>query len=198
MQLITIAKTGFDPTTLQPVSQALRSGRVAILPTDTVYGLATLPKYQARLFKLKKRPAKKAIPWLAAETSALDKFCVGVPDYAHELAERYWPGALTLICKTGPDARALWSGAADSLALRVPDEEVIREVIRQVGTPLAVTSANLSGLSPQTSYRLVDPRIKQLAEVAVDDGQSFGHEPSTIVDCTGEAPRILRQGPVEL
>jgi tRNA threonylcarbamoyl adenosine modification protein (Sua5/YciO/YrdC/YwlC family) len=157
--------------------------------------VAALPRHEAKLFALKRRPAQKHIAWLVAEAGALDAYGVAVPQYARALARAYWPGALTLIVRGSAD---LVSAGWPTIALRMPDDAVMLEVLRLVGQPLAVSSANLSGAPAPVELAQVDAAILNGADYAVDGGVAPHRAASTIVDCTGPAPAIVREGPIKL
>lgn len=176
---------------------ALRRGAVVGLPTDTVYGLAADPFSRegvALLFSLKGRPAIKPIPILAA--SVEQAAGVGIVEGpARAAAARHWPGALTAVVPRAPGLPD-WIGdpGRDSVGIRVPAHPTALALLAEAG-PLAVTSANLTGRPPaldETGARAI------FADgVAVYlPGRGGGGDPSTVVDFTGRAPRVLRAGPV--
>lgn len=166
---------------MKPVVDALLAGEVVAVPTDTVYGLvATLDNAQ-RLFEVKQRPADVDLPVLCADRAQAQSLAADpLPDLAAQ-----WPGALTLVVRRAPSLTANLGAHAHTVGLRVPDHPVPRELARHVG-PLASTSANLHGKPPATTA----------AEIALDvlvvDGGVCNGKPSTVVDCTGPEPRVLR------
>lgn len=179
--------------------EALRDGLAAIVATDTVYGLAALPGSAgyASIFELKERPTDQTLPWLVHALDVLDALADDVPAYARRLAQMFWPGALTLVLHASKLARELGDVAADgTIALRCPDDANLLALLDELGGPLACTSANVHG-KPAPSC-LVDvpasmrglPGGDSLPE-ACHDGRA-----STIVDCTGPYPKILREGPI--
>ncbi|MGI6590612.1 MAG: L-threonylcarbamoyladenylate synthase [Eggerthellaceae bacterium] len=179
---------------------ALQEGLPVILPTDTVYGLAVAPRYADspnQLFAIKERPQSKPVAWLVSGVEDLDNFGVEVPAYARNLARRYWPGPLTIIvkanCETVP---APFQSEAGTIGLRMPDDDVTREIIERTRSPLATTSANLSGKEAPYRFADIDPAVRSRVPVALDDEQRKSGLPSTVVDCTDAAPRILRKGAV--
>jgi len=189
--------TGPSPADLAEVIAALGRGEVVGLPTDTVYGLGADPFAPAaveRLFAVKRRPAVKPIPLLAASVEQAEQ--VGVlTGAAREAVERHWPGALTVVVRRAPGLPD-WLGdpARDSVGLRVPDHPAALVLLAAAG-PLAVTSANRSGVVP--ALDAAGARAIFGAEVAAYlPGVGGGGAPSTIVDFTGRAPRRLRAGPV--
>lgn len=189
--------TGPSPGELAGAVDALRRGAVVGLPTDTVYGLGVDPflwEAVALLFTVKRRPAVKPIPLLAASVEQAE--WVGVLTGAARAAvERHWPGALTVVVRRTPRLPD-WLGdpVRDSVGLRVPDHPAALALLVESG-PLAVTSANRSGAPP--ALDAAGARALFGAEVAAYlPGAGGGGAPSTVVDFTGRAPRVLRAGPV--
>jgi L-threonylcarbamoyladenylate synthase len=168
-------------------------------PTDTVYGVGALAFYETAvlaIYEAKARPEEKAIPVLIADVSEVDKVAEGMPDRARRLAERFWPGPLTLVVKKRHTIPAAVS-PTDTIGLRVPDHPVARELLRAAG-PMAVTSANLSGQpSPCTADEVLGQLSGRIAMI-LDGGRTPGGVPSTVVDCTKEAFIILREGPIRI
>lgn len=179
--------------------EALAGGSVAIVATDTVIGLAALPGSAGYhdIFALKNRPQDQTLPWLVADASALDQFACDVPAYAHNLVKMFWPGALTVVLRASQQARALGGVADDgTLAFRCPDAPQLLELLEKIGSPLACTSANKHGMRAATTPNEVPADMRGVAgfdELAFVQG---ARQASTIVDCTGEIPKILRQGPI--
>jgi len=190
--------TGPVPLELGEVLAALGRGEVVGLPTDTVYGLGADPFSRSaveRLFAVKRRPAVKPIPLLAASVEQAGR--VGVlAGAAREAVERHWPGALTVVVRRAPGLPD-WLGdpARDSVGLRVPDHPAALVLLAAAG-PLAVTSANRSGLAPAPDAA-VARAIFGVEVAAYLPGAGGGGAPSTVVDFTGRAPRVLRAGPID-
>jgi L-threonylcarbamoyladenylate synthase len=184
---------------LEAAVEAVRSGAVIGLPTDTVYGIGADPLNQqavARLFELKGRPERKPIGLLVASVAQASE--IGeIEGDAVELARRHWPGALTLVV-VPKVILADWVGdqQQETVGLRVPAHPLAIELLSQVG-PLAVTSANRSGepeaMSDVEARALFGDRIPIYLE-----GTSPGGEASTVVDASGARLAVLRQGPVKL
>jgi L-threonylcarbamoyladenylate synthase len=168
-------------------------------PTDTVYGVGALAfqsEAVVKLFSIKERPADKAIPILVAQMEDVARVALSVPAVAQDLAERYWPGALTLILPCAPDVPSVVTAGGDTIAVRCPDHPVPLALIDACGTPLAVTSANVSG---QASPATADQVLAQLAgrvPLIIDGGRCSGGVPSTVIDVSVRPPRLLRAGSV--
>lgn len=176
---------------------ALRCGKAAIFPTDTVYGIGVAVLRGATpesIYSIKGRDSDKAIPWLVGSALALEDYAVDVPEYAYELARRFWPGALTLIVKASAAVPATFRAQDGTIALRVPDNPIACALIEQLGVPIATSSANLQGNQPATSIESLDSGLLGADIPVVDGGSTPGPVPSTIVSCLGERPEILREG----
>ncbi len=197
-----------DADAVSRVAAALAEGKVAALPTDSVYGLAcaVVPDNLAhrRIFEIKKRDLRQTLPWFVPREGGLDRWGRDVPDYARRLAEKYWPGALTLVVRAADGIDPEYLQAADPLhpeaggtvALRAPGSEFIEALLAELGAPIAQTSANLHGKPAATSAAELDPAIICAVDLVVDGGEAPLAEASTIVDCTGSIPRILRAGAI--
>lgn len=187
-----------QPSVVSRAADALRSGGVAVLPTDTVYGVSqsvlASPGGAHALFSIKRRPPEKAIPWLVADASDLDEYGIDVPGYAHALAARFWPGGLTLVVEASSRVPNGYRGPEGTIALRMPASPPVIAIVRELGCPLATTSANTSGMPAPDSFSRLEPRIIEESDIALDDGRVHSLASSTIVVCTGQAPLIVRHG----
>lgn len=180
---------------LERIADVLRGGGVAVIPTDTVYGIAALPELRdavGTIFRLKGRPADKPLPVLGASVASLAAVAV-LDERAQRLAEHYWPGPLTIVVRRAANFDADLGGTNDNtVAVRVPESRLALELLGLTG-PLAVTSANLSGAPPcadAASARELWPDVPVL-----DDGPAGG-EPSTVLSLIG-APEVLRAGALD-
>ena len=178
-------------------AEVLNGGGVAVIPTDTVYGLAARPDFPAavdRLYTIKGRELKKPIALLASDVAAIERFGYPLSGKARELAEAHWPGALTLVLPPGPEAPVR---AAEGF--RIPDHAATRELIAACGGVLRVTSANLSGRRPATDGPQALADVGLSADFVVDDGVSPGGVPSTVVRVLpGGEVEVLREGAVKV
>jgi tRNA threonylcarbamoyl adenosine modification protein (Sua5/YciO/YrdC/YwlC family) len=175
--------------------QALEAGQVVALPTDTVYGLAVDPFRLGaadRLFALKRRPRTVDLPLLVAGVDQVLTVATAVPRVAARLMDRYWPGPLTLVLPRRPDLEADLGDDEATVGVRCPDHPVPSTLCRHRG-PLATTSANLHGQPTLSTAVEVDAAMGGSVAVVLDGGPCAG-EPSTVVDCTGEEPKCLREG----
>jgi L-threonylcarbamoyladenylate synthase len=183
---------------LKRAVEALVAGRPVVIPTDTVYGIAALPEVPGAvdaIFRAKGRPEEKPLPVLAAGVEDLVEVAV-LDDRARKLADRFWPGPLTIVLARTPGfTHDLGGGEKDTVGVRVPAYEIALELLGYTG-PLAVTSANRSGDEPATTVTAARAALGSEVEVYVDGGVCNGAS-STVVSLVSEL-QILREGPVTL
>jgi L-threonylcarbamoyladenylate synthase len=177
---------------------ALRRGELVVLPTDTVYGVAAdafNPSAITALLAVKGRGRDMPVPVLVSNMAMLDALVERVPDRARDLVDAFWPGALTLVLRH--TAHLAWDlgESLGTVAVRMPADPLALELIGQTG-PLGVSSANRTGHQPAVT--MLDARLQLGAAVAVylDGGPRDEPVPSTIVDLTGDEPRVLREGAI--
>ena len=188
-----------QPDAITRALEILRAGGLVALPTDTVYGVGALAFDGAAvesIYAAKNRPVEKAIPILIADAEDLDKVAVNVPDMARILASRFWPGPVTLVVPKLPTLPEAVS-ATNTVAVRIPDHEVARALLRATG-PMAVTSANISGQVSPVRAEEVMSQLNGRIPLVINGGETPGGVPSTLVDCLGDEPIILREGPISL
>jgi L-threonylcarbamoyladenylate synthase len=186
-----------DRSALKRALAVLQSGGLVAFPTDTVYGLGGLAfdrKAVESIYVVKDRPIEKAIPILIGDVEDLGKVCISVSEDALKLAARFWPGPLTLVILKNPGLPEAVS-ASSTVGVRIPDHNFARALLRLTG-PLAVTSANLSGQSSPTTGKEVHAQLGGRIAIIIDGGMTPGGLPSTVVDCSGRKPKILRNGPI--
>jgi L-threonylcarbamoyladenylate synthase len=195
MQTRTIST--YHPKAIPDALEVLKSGGLVAFPTDTVYGLGALAfdgKAIGRIYGVKERPDEKSIPILLADPDDLAKVSVDASPLALKLAARFWPGPMTLVVPKHPDLPDAVS-STPTVGVRVPDHTVARMLLHYAG-PMAVTSANLSGQpSPVTAHDVLE-QLDGRIDLILDGGQTPGGIPSTVVNCLGAEPVILRQGPI--
>ena len=185
------------PNNRSVASILLREGGVIAYPTDTVYGLgASAFNYAAvsTLFVIKNRNRNQGVPLLIASESQLREVASDVSDNAYALAERFWPGGLTLVMPRHAELPALITGHGDTVAVRLPDHPCPQALVQALGAPITGTSANRhDGLEP-TSAEEVQRQLGNRLSIILDGGKSPDSTPSTIVDTTVNPPRVLRLG----
>ena len=179
----------------------LRRGGVVALPTDTVYGIAVAvrtPGGIERLFAAKRRPPDKGIMLLLDDVAQASEAGLMTPA-ATALAEAGWPGGLTVVVPQRPDVPwpEVLTGGAATIGLRVPDHDAPRALARGVG-PLPTTSANVSGLPEATDAAAIVDQLGESIDLVLDGGSAHGGPASTVVDCSGVSPMILRAGAIPI
>jgi tRNA threonylcarbamoyl adenosine modification protein (Sua5/YciO/YrdC/YwlC family) len=177
---------------------AVRRGQLVVLPTDTVYGLG-VDAFDAegvqRLLDAKGRGRDMPPPVLISSDTTLEALATEIPAWATGLISEYWPGPLTIVCRQQPSLRWDLGESRGTVAIRMPDDEGALELLGRTG-PLAVSSANNHGHPAATTAAEAVDMLGWAVEVILDGGPSQGSVASTIVDCTGTRPRVLREGAV--
>ena len=175
----------------------LQRGELVAFPTDTVYGVGALAfdnKAVESIYTAKDRPIEKAIPILIGDMDDLDEIAMDIPKFAGILAARFWPGPLTILVPKKPRLPEAISSTS-TVGVRVPDHDIARALLRAAG-PMAVTSANLSDRASPTTAEEVFAQLNGRIGLIIDGGKTPGGIPSTLVDCTGDEIRVLREGPI--
>ncbi len=193
----------FDVTSPQPrreglaaATAAVRAGGLVVLPTDTVYGLgcdAFDRSAVARLLAAKGRGRQMPPPVLVGHVGALDGLATDVPAYARELVAEFWPGALTLVLTAQPSLSWDLGDTRGTVALRMPACDVALDLLMEIG-PMAVSSANVTGSPAAQSVTEAAVMLGPQVAVYLDNGPAPVPVASTILDCTGPTPVILRAG----
>ena len=188
-QRVFTARSIADRDAIDATADALRRGGLAVIPTETVYGLAGDPKAAGvleRMFEAKGRDRNKPIPFLAADLDAVLSAGATLTEIEARLARRFWPGPLTLVLKV----------AGGSEGFRVPDHPVTLALLRAAGGLLRATSANLSGEPPALTAEDALQALGGAVDVVLDSGPVTGGVPSTVVRVEGGTIRILRPGAI--
>ena len=185
------------PHSITSALEVLLSGGLVAFPTDTVYGLGALAfhaKAVESIYTAKERPVEKAIPVLLGDTEDLARVAEQIPMFAARLIACFWPGPLTILVPKIASLPPVVS-ATSTVGVRVPDHEVARALLRLAG-PMAVTSANRSSQpSPTTAQGVLDQLDGRIALI-MDGGTTPGGVPSTLVDCSSDEIKVLREGPL--
>ena len=196
---ITVSAACPDAEAIGHAASLLRRGAIAAIPTDTLYGLAADPFSSAavqRIFSIKDRASERALPLVAASLEQVDAQLGTLPLVGQRLARQFWPGPLTLVITAPATIVADVTGGGTTVGVRVPDHTVTRALCEACGTPLTATSANISGQPPTSDPEEVMRRLGERIDVLVDAGVTPGGPPSTIVDVTGDFPRLIRAGAI--
>lgn len=183
---------------LEMLAKALKEEKIIFLPTETVFGLAAIagsPKAYQSLVELKKRPNEKQLPIVVNSYDQIQRICE-VSEKQMFLIRNFMPGPLTVILKFKKDSPYRLEGQ-DSVAIRYSTDNLLNNLIRLVGSPLYLTSANLSGKEPFTSALEAQKVFKDKVEFYID-GETSYNKASTIVDLSGDEIKIVREGPISL
>lgn len=183
---------------IDAASLALRAGDLVVLPTDTVYGIAADafdPDAVRALLDAKGRGREMPPPVLVSTATTLDALATEVPEFVRALVEEFWPGPLTLVCRQQRSLQWDIGDTRGTVAVRMPDHDLTREILDRTG-PLAVSSANLTGMPAATDADQAEEMLGELVAIVVDDGESPGGRASTIVDATRPQGRVLRRGAI--
>ncbi len=183
---------------IDEISAALIAGKTAIIPTDTVYGLAVSPTNttaKTKIFEIKNRPTAFNLPIMVADIHDIYALGAIVTNEAEKLLSTHLiPGALTLVFKPDPDKVPNWLIGRVEFAIRIPDYQPVLELLRKTG-PLLVTSANKHGLNTENKLHNVIAQLEHKPDIALDGGE-INMIPSTIVNCALTPPKIERLGVV--
>ena len=175
----------------------LRSGGLVAFPTETVYGLggdAANPAAVRRIYETKGRPADHPVIVHVADAVQVANWACDIPDAAHRLARRFWPGPLTLVLKRARGVGDFVTGGQDTVAVRVPSHPVAQQLLRRFGGGIAAPSANRFGRVSATTAAHVRQEFGAAVECVLDGGEADVGIESTIVDLSGGKPRLLRPG----
>ena len=177
----------------------LKQGGIVAFPTDTVYGLGAgigIRQAVERVYQVKERPRKMALPLLLADTTQIGEVAEPVPSIAWLLADKFLPGALTIVLHKSKSVPDIITGGSKTVAVRIPAHPVPVILVQGVGTPIVGTSANLSGKPSPLTAGEVYSQLGDKIDLVIDGGRCPGGMESTIVDVTGETPIVLREGAI--
>ena len=193
----TVLLSAGEANTPAVAAEFIKNGELVAIPTETVYGLGANglnPEAVAKIFQAKGRPQDNPLILHIADAADMEKFCHSIPEVAYRLAEAFWPGPLTLVLPAKEIVPTCTTAGLPTVAVRCPDNEVTREIIRLSGVPIAAPSANISGKpSTTTAAHVLHDHDGKIAAV-VDGGPCRVGVESTILDLSEKEPRLLRPG----
>ena len=193
----TLLLSAGEANTPAVAAEFIKNGELVAIPTETVYGLGANglnPEAVAKIFQAKGRPQDNPLILHIADAADMEKFCHSIPEVAYRLAEAFWPGPLTLVLPARENVPSCTTAGLPTVAVRCPDNEVTREIIRLSGVPIAAPSANISGKpSTTTAAHVLHDHDGKIAAV-VDGGPCRVGVESTILDLSEKEPRLLRPG----
>ncbi len=190
-----------EPFLIEQVAESLRRGDVVALPTDTFYGLAVDPvnlRAVEHIYELKTRARHKPLSLLIADVTQAYELARDIGSDFDKLAERFWPGPLTIVVKAGSKLPLRVTANTGNVALRVPEAPICRAVVSELGLPITATSANLRGLPECMRASCVREQFGEKIPLIVDGGPTARNVATTIVDLSGGANSwmILREGAI--
>jgi L-threonylcarbamoyladenylate synthase len=186
-------------TTRVEATRIISTGGLIAFRTDTFYGLGADPLNRTALQKIRKlkgREGNKPILLLISDMDQVDRFTGGTSGSFGLIAAEHWPAPLTLIGPARPELPTELTAGTDSIGLRLPDNENVRDLVRVCGGALTATSANVSGKPPARTAKEVEEYFPTGIDLIIDGGQVTTTEPSTVLDLTGSEPRLIREGAV--
>jgi L-threonylcarbamoyladenylate synthase len=184
---------------IRQAADTLRGGGLVAFPTDTLYALgadALSPDAIERVHLVKGRHRGKPLSVLVPSVEAVDRLAAGLPDRVRELLQRFWPGALTVVVKASQAVPAALAGATGTIGLRMPGGAVAGALLAAFGGPIIGTSANKSGGADPGDARMVQRAVGGQIDLILDGGRVALGVPSTVLDCSVEPARLLREGAV--
>jgi len=192
-----------NPRDLLKVVEILRDGGVIIYPTDTIYGIGcdiTKPKAIERVARIKNvKPEKAALSFIFYDLSNISDYCKPISNTIFKLMKKNLPGPFTFILNANSNIPKLFRNTKKSIGIRVPDNNIIREIVKELGNPILSTSVKDEDtiIEYSTDPELIHEKFGDLVDLVIDGGFG-GNIPSTIIDCIGNEPVITRQGKGEL
>lgn len=189
-RVIEIDSKAPEKTKIKKAVDVLRKGGIVAIPTDTVYGLAVdgLNKIAlARLAEVKHRPKDKPFSLLVCDVEMLEALSIKISPLAKRYMDKFWPGALTIISE---------NKSGEKIGLRLPQNKITQDLIRESGVPLACPSANFSGEEPCLDAQQVKEKFAGIIELIIDGGKANLSKESSVIDLTIEPPKILREGAI--
>jgi len=177
----------------------LKQGGIVAFPTDTVYGLGAcigIGHAVERVYRVKERPRSMVLPLLLADASQIGEVAEPVPQIAWLLADKFLPGALTMVLHKSESVPDIITGRGKTVAIRIPAHPVPVALTRGLGAPIVGTSANLSGKPSALTADEVYAQLGDKVDLIIDGGRCPGGKESTIIDLTGETPVVLREGAI--
>ena len=174
----------------------LNSGGIIAIPTDTVYGIGADPfnaEAVQKLYTLKGRPEEKPIPLVLGSVNDVEKVAKNIPGFFFHLTDKFWPGGLTIIVEAKNLLPQITAGG-NTVGLRIPNQQLLLDILQAFEGPIAITSANLSGQPATTSPEEFGEVLRSRIDFIVDDGKTPGPVPSTVYDISVSPPVVRRYG----
>lgn len=191
----------YSPELIRQAARILRSGGVAVFPTETVYGVgADIRNAEAvgHVFALKNREPSQPLMAHCASPIQMLEYVAVVPEWVQPLISRFWPGPLAMIFRSTDKVPSVVTGGGRTVGIRMVGHPVARDLLEELGAPIAGTSANLHGEPATSRFAAVNPSLLEQVDVALDAGLCGRDVPSTVLDVTCDPPRLVRLGAVSV
>ncbi len=197
--LVKIYEENPNPREIDRVVDVLRKGGIIIYPTDTVYGIGcdiTNNKAVEKIARYKKIQVEKSnLSFICSDLSHISDYTRPIPNHIFKLIKRHLPGPFTFILNASSNVPKYFKGKKKTVGIRVPDSEIIREIVRQLGNPILSTSVHDEDeiIEYTTDPELINEKFSDWVDLVIDGGYG-GNIPSTVIDCTDEEPEVIREG----
>jgi len=191
----------YSPESITRTARILRAGGVVVFPTETVYGVGAdirCPEAVGRVFALKRRELSQPLMVHCASPLQMLEYVVEVPQWVRPLISRFWPGPLALILRSSEKVPPAVNGGAQTIGIRMVGHPVVRDLLEELGAPIAGTSANLHGEPASSRFAAICSALLDQVDVALDSGLCGRDVPSTVLDVTQRPPRVVRAGAVSV
>ena len=185
---------------IEETAKVLNNGGVVVVPTDTVPGIGCrVDNLDAlnRIFELKNRPSDLAVPVILSEPEQVEEYCHNVSPLFYKLAERFWPGALTIILRSNGKIDRRIGGGGDTIGFRIPDFELLPSLVKSISCPLALTSANPHGESPDGLHSAILNWWNHKVDLIILGKSTAPRPPSTVIDLTSDPACLLREATIK-
>jgi len=188
-----------DNPALREAADIMRNGGLVVFPTETVYGLGTIASNEQAVlsvFTAKQRPNSTPLPVQIADITMLPLVSLNPPESAYILANKFWPGPLTIVLPRNPSISDAVTAGSDTVGVRIPDHAIMLQILKELNAPAVATSANISGYpAPITAHEAAE-QIGESAELIIDSGPCQIGASSTVITITNNELKILRQGTI--
>jgi L-threonylcarbamoyladenylate synthase len=191
----------YSPESITQAARILRDGGVAVFPTETVYGVGAdirCAESVGRVFALKKREPSQPLMAHCASPVQMLEYVAEVPQWVQPLISRFWPGPLALIFRSTDNVPSVVTGGGQTIGIRMVGHPAARDLLEELGAPIAGTSANLHGEPATSRFADISPTLLGQVDVALDAGLCGKDMPSTVLDITRRPPRVVRVGAVSI
>lgn len=201
LQVLKAEPATYSPESIQQAARILRTGGVAVFPTETVYGVGADIRDAAavgRVFALKNREPSQPLMAHCASPVQMLEYVAEVPEMVQPLINRFWPGPLALIFRATGKVPPVVTGGGQTIGIRMVGHPVARDLLEELGAPIAGTSANLHGEPATSRFDAINLKLLERVDVALDAGLCGRDQPSTVLDVTCDPPRLVRLGAVSV